>query len=267
MLEKDLAVIRDSIGEIETLPGIEERWQLHLQAKASLRSAMAGGEGLLDTWPCGEGVYRAGRGTIKAELNRQFSYRQTVVTLDIGGGAGIEWTMLANHFSDYLDRLKLIVTGMAFNPADQSPRKVAQWVAKGKRYDVSSDLMRIFESNQRKVNFVTADIYELLTGEFDCFGSMLPFVGHMALVHENMALAHSYIPELEIPALASLLAPNGVILIGSGRANFCNRLRMTDENHEQIKDGFFVGLNNLSQLPWLRKTSCPKGYKVAYARI
>lgn len=49
MLEKDLAVIRDSIGEIETLPGIEERWQLHLQAKASLRSAMAGGEGLLDT--------------------------------------------------------------------------------------------------------------------------------------------------------------------------------------------------------------------------
>lgn len=266
MLSKE-ALTDYGLEKIEILPGIEERWGLHQRALVEMRGETVDGSRREDCWPFGEGRYRDAKKSLRRELKQQLLLNQSVIGIDFGGGGGFEWSNLAEEFKELVmeKRLELVVTNLTLKPSEMTTREVSEWVTRFKKYDVPLDVIRRYEKQRGLVCFISSDLAELL-GIFTENKSSLIYKGSVGLVHEDNVLSHSYIPEIEIPLIATLLAPGGVLFLGSSRAEFTNMGHNTDQVNQQIINGFQVGLENLASLSWLRKISGPQGYRV-YQRI
>lgn len=132
------------------------------------------------------------------DLRRIKPATEPVIVLDIGGGAGLTWSITAKYFEAdiKLGRVAFVVSNLAWTPEQfhDSENPVP-----------GAELVSFINSTFKKLPALSLDLPE---------NQNLPLNGSVDLIHESQSLTRwSQIPEVDIPAVASLLSDYGSYFI------------------------------------------------------
>lgn len=132
-----------------------------------------------------------------------------VVALDIGGMVGVSWSRLARLFEQEVEegRVVLVVSNLAYDPDQDLAKEILGKVnrtivneARGLAHYIVADPSRLTETQVQLPD-----------------GSSLPLAGNVDVAFERFSLHYwSFVPEAEIPQVASLLSRYATYVVNGG---------------------------------------------------
>ncbi len=144
-----------------------------------------------------------------------------VVFIDFGAGLGLSAIRIAASRRSLIEsgQLKVIATNLVFEPETEEDSRgytgIARILAKEDKYACSKEEIDFIQQNQSLVTFLQSTATELTGASVTQEGGNdLPLLGNVDVVHEQMALRHSHIPDIDIPALGRLLGSEGTLILG-----------------------------------------------------
>ncbi len=144
-----------------------------------------------------------------------------VVFVDFGAGLGLSAIRIAASRRSLIEsgRLKVIATNLALTLGNEEDSQgytgIARILANNDNYSRTKEEIDFIQQNQGLVTFLQSTATELTEiSVAQESGNDLTLLGNVDVVHEQMALTHSHIPDIDIPALGRLLGSEGTLILG-----------------------------------------------------
>ena len=230
------------------------------------------------------------------ELLKEPEAGKPVLAVDFGGGQGLSWIRIA-ALPKYRQaikegRLVLIVTNLGFKPEDSADPDGYTGIARSMNVDnalyaagasvcpVSEEDMSWAEDSQKYVHYIDKNALELPDTTITLpDGSRLPLMGNVDIIHEQLALAHTHVPDLAIASLKKIMGRRGSFysdaatsyhlmhpIVSETKQSRAGRNIETDEEYQyQRRIGLVVGSYGL-RLSGLTYTTIPDLHLARFAR-
>lgn len=169
--------------------------------------------------------------------------QKPIVALDFGGTSGLSFIRIANRFEQERQaisrgELVMIVSNLVGFQSDADDHS---------KSSLNKDALAFFNEKHHLVQYVVANAKELAKSTTFRLGDVnLPIRGNASLIHEQSALHHSYIPDVDLQLLSRCLSPHdGVMMVSYKITN----QKTSPDMRASIDEAAEIGLANLARRP------------------
>lgn len=129
--------------------------------------------------------------------------KSPVIAVDFGGVRSISFLRIAKELEKdgYISNgdVSIFVTNLNFDP-------------NGEQDDINEERINFFDRYKNLVHFISTDARELQKQKIIVNGEEIPLKGNVDFIHENMALTHGHINDVDWILLGRMLAPSGQLI-------------------------------------------------------
>lgn len=173
-------------------------------------------------------------------VKERLKFKYPVVIVDFGGMYGLSFMKIANVLEEEglisNGMVKVVITNLNFDPNLHS-------------VDIGVERRTFFEANKHLVHFVNADARELYKMKVDTLGGTLGLRGKLDYIHEDFALSHGNLNDVDWYLLGKMLSQGGELISGSADPKYMHaNLAGNGIDYRLRQRAHRLGLRNLARL-------------------